>query len=150
METPPDRIGCGHATSLAPHGKGFHRTASCAAKPAIPDLRARNDEIGDLSGALVEMTAALWQRLDAIERFAADVAHEIRNPLTSLKSAVETASRVTDPERREKLMQIIVEDVQRIVNETAVPFLELARGQSAAAEYLPPDEAALIWSWEEP
>lgn len=43
-----------------------------------------------------------------------------------------------------------VEDVQRIVNETAVPFLELARGQSAAAEYLPPDEAALIWSWEEP
>ena len=93
---------------------GGRREGAAAAKPAIPDLRARNDEIGDLSGALVEMTAALWQRLDAIERFAADVAHEVRNPLTSLKSAVETAARVTDPARREKLMQIIVEDVQRI------------------------------------
>lgn len=90
------------------------RRAAGAARPAIPDLRARNDEIGDLSGALVEMTEALWQRLDAIERFAADVAHEIKNPLTSLKSAVETASRVADPARREKLLQIIVEDVQRI------------------------------------
>ncbi|MGH6977376.1 MAG: stimulus-sensing domain-containing protein, partial [Stellaceae bacterium] len=58
---------------------------------AIPDLTDRHDEIGDLSGALREMTAALWQRVGAIERFAADVAHEIKNPLTSLKSAIETA-----------------------------------------------------------
>jgi two-component system sensor histidine kinase ChvG len=77
-------------------------------------MRARGDEIGELSGALAEMTAALWARLDAIERFAADVSHEIRNPLTSLKSAVETASRVRDPEQREQLMRIIVEDVARI------------------------------------
>ena len=93
---------------------GGRRAASAAAAPAIPDLRARNDEIGDLSGALVEMTAALSQRLEEIERFAADVAHEIKNPLTSLKSAVETAARVADPARRDRLMQIIVEDVQRI------------------------------------
>ncbi len=84
------------------------------AEASIPDMRGRGDEIGELSGALVDMTAALRQRLDEIERFAADVAHEIRNPLTSLKSAVETAARVQDPARRERLMQVIVEDVQRI------------------------------------
>jgi two-component system sensor histidine kinase ChvG len=84
------------------------------ADAAIPDMRGRGDEIGELSGALVDMTTALRQRLDEIERFAADVAHEIRNPLTSLKSAVETAARVQDPARRERLMQVIVEDVQRI------------------------------------
>ena len=84
------------------------------ADAAIPDMRGRGDEIGELSGALVDMTTALRQRLEEIERFAADVAHEIRNPLTSLKSAVETAARVQDPARRERLMQVIVEDVQRI------------------------------------
>jgi two-component system sensor histidine kinase ChvG len=95
------------------HGLGGSRAAA-AATPAIPDMRARGDEIGELSGALADMTSALWQRLDAIERFAADVSHEIKNPLTSLKSAVETASRVEDPAQRERLMQIIVDDVQRI------------------------------------
>jgi two-component system, OmpR family, sensor histidine kinase ChvG len=102
------------ATERVRRGHGIGATRVDPAKPAIPDMRARGDEIGDLSGALADMTAALWQRLDAIERFAADVSHEIKNPLTSLKSAVETAARVKDPERREKLMQIIVEDVQRI------------------------------------
>ncbi|MBI4185110.1 MAG: sensor histidine kinase [Proteobacteria bacterium] len=80
----------------------------------IPDLSARGDEIGDLSAALRDMTEALWRRLDAIERFAADVAHEIKNPLTSLQSAVETASRLSDPAGVRGLMKIIVEDVQRI------------------------------------
>ncbi|MFM8988082.1 MAG: histidine kinase dimerization/phospho-acceptor domain-containing protein [Alphaproteobacteria bacterium] len=89
-------------------------TGASRAEAAIPDMRGRGDEIGELSGALVDMTAALRQRLEEIERFAADVAHEIRNPLTSLKSAVETAARVQDPARRERLMQVIVEDVQRI------------------------------------
>jgi two-component system sensor histidine kinase ChvG len=84
------------------------------APPQIPDMSRRHDEIGDLSGALNDMTQALWRRLDAIERFAADVAHEIRNPLTSLKSAVETASRVSDPAQRERLMGIVVADVKRI------------------------------------
>jgi two-component system sensor histidine kinase ChvG len=80
----------------------------------IPDLSGRSDEIGDLAGALREMTSALWQRMDAIERFAADVAHEIKNPLTSLRSAVETVSRLEDPEKREKLLAIVMEDVKRL------------------------------------
>ncbi len=83
-------------------------------KAVIPDFVDRGDEIGDLSGALREMTAALWQRMDAIEGFAADVAHEIKNPLTSLRSAVETAARIEDPERQRRLMAIILEDVQRL------------------------------------
>ncbi len=80
----------------------------------IPDFSRRRDEIGDLSGALRDMTQALWTRLDAIESFAADVAHEIKNPLTSLRSAVETVSRVEDPGQQKKLMSIILDDVQRL------------------------------------
>lgn len=86
------------------HGRRHH----------IPDLSARKDEIGELSGALKDMTEALWRRMDAIEAFAADVAHEIKNPLTSLRSAVETVARVTDPKQRDKLMAIIQDDVQRL------------------------------------
>jgi two-component system sensor histidine kinase ChvG len=82
--------------------------------PAIPDLSRRDDEIGDLSVALADMTDALWRRLDAIERFAADVAHEIKNPLTSLKSAVETVSRVQDPDHQRKLLAIVLDDVGRL------------------------------------
>ncbi len=81
---------------------------------AIPDFTARGDEIGELSGALREMTDALWRRMDAIEHFAADVAHEIKNPLTSLKSAVETAVRLTDPAKQRRLLDVIVEDVGRL------------------------------------
>lgn len=81
---------------------------------SIPDLAGRDDEIGQLAAALKEMTEALWLRMDAIERFAADVSHEIKNPLTSLRSAVETAARIRDPERRQKLMNIIQEDVGRL------------------------------------
>ncbi|MDJ0684472.1 MAG: stimulus-sensing domain-containing protein [Alphaproteobacteria bacterium] len=80
----------------------------------IPDMSARGDEIGDLSGVLRDMTQALQHRLRAIERFAADVSHEIKNPLTSLRSAVETASRIDDPVKKEKLMQIILDDVTRL------------------------------------
>jgi two-component system sensor histidine kinase ChvG len=80
----------------------------------IPDFSRRRDEIGELSGALRDMTEALWTRLDAIESFAADVAHEIKNPLTSLRSAVETVSRIEDPEQQRKLMSIILDDVQRL------------------------------------
>ncbi len=80
----------------------------------IPDFTTRNDEIGDLSLALRAMTAALWTRMDAIERFAADVAHEIKNPLTSLRSAVETAARVKDVDQQRKLMSIIQDDVGRL------------------------------------
>ncbi|MBL4720366.1 MAG: stimulus-sensing domain-containing protein [Alphaproteobacteria bacterium] len=80
----------------------------------IPDMTHRGDEIGDLSGALRDMTSALSLRLGAIERFAADVSHEIKNPLTSLRSAVETAARITDPAQQKQLMTIIQEDVQRL------------------------------------
>jgi two-component system sensor histidine kinase ChvG len=80
----------------------------------IPDFTRRGDEIGDLSDALRTMTDALWARLDAIEAFAADVAHEIKNPLTSLRSAVETVARVEDPEQQKRLMSIILDDVQRL------------------------------------
>ncbi len=80
----------------------------------IPDFSGRQDEIGDLSAVLREMTEALWRRMDAIERFAADVAHEIKNPLSSLRSAVETAARVEDPKRQQQLMAIILADVQRL------------------------------------
>jgi two-component system, OmpR family, sensor histidine kinase ChvG len=80
----------------------------------IPDFTRRHDEIGDLSGVLREMTEALWTRMDAIERFAADVAHEIKNPLSSLRSAVETVARIEDPERQRRLMAIILDDVHRL------------------------------------
>lgn len=80
----------------------------------IPAFEGRDDEIGDLARAMREMTEALWQRMDAIDRFAADVAHEIKNPLTSVRSAVETAARVQDPEKQKKLMGIVLDDVQRL------------------------------------
>ena len=80
----------------------------------IPDFTERHDEIGDLSGALRDMTDALYSRIDAIESFAADVAHELKNPLTSLRSAVETLDRVKDENAKSRLMQIIQNDVQRI------------------------------------
>lgn len=80
----------------------------------IPDMSHRNDEIGELSIALRDMTYALVNRMDTIERFAADVSHELKNPLTSLRSAVETARRLQDEEKRNKLMEIIEHDVQRL------------------------------------
>jgi two-component system, OmpR family, sensor histidine kinase ChvG len=80
----------------------------------IPDFGNRGDEIGELSLSLKDMTEALWARMDAIESFAADVSHEIKNPLTSLKSAVETAARVKDADQQKKLMDIILDDVERL------------------------------------
>jgi two-component system sensor histidine kinase ChvG len=81
---------------------------------SLPDLAKRDDELGDLTRSLEDMTDALSQRMDAIERFAADVAHEIRNPLTSLRSAVETLDIVQDPVARERLLSILKNDVQRL------------------------------------
>src|SRR5258707_251486 len=80
----------------------------------IPDFPRRGDEIGDLSGSLREMTDALWQRISAIESFAADVAHEIKNPLGSLRSAVETAVPIEDPANQRRLMAIILDDGERL------------------------------------
>ncbi len=81
---------------------------------SMPDLARRDDEIGDLSRSLESMTDTLSERMDAIERFAADVAHEIRNPLTSIRSAVETLDLVGDGAARERLMGILKQDVGRL------------------------------------
>jgi two-component system sensor histidine kinase ChvG len=81
---------------------------------AIPNFSRRFDEIGDLSVSLRTMTAALYARMDAIEQFAADVAHEIKNPLTSVSSAIETLRRTTEEDKRLKLMQVIRDDVRRL------------------------------------
>ncbi len=80
----------------------------------IPDMGDRNDEIGELSLVLRDMTHALWERMDTIEAFAADVAHEIKNPLTSLKSAVETAMVVKKKKDLNKLLNVIKEDTERL------------------------------------
>ena len=80
----------------------------------IPDFTSRTDEIGHLSGTLREMTQALYRRIDAIESFAADVSHELKNPLTSLRSAVETLPLARNDESRGRLMAIIQHDVKRL------------------------------------
>ncbi|NND49604.1 MAG: HAMP domain-containing protein [Rhizobiales bacterium] len=84
------------------------------ARQEIPDFTARRDEIGHLSGALRDMTKALYDRMDAIERFAADVAHELKNPLTSLRSATETLPVARTAEDRERLIEIVQADVRRL------------------------------------
>ncbi len=83
-------------------------------RSSIPDFSKRNDEIGDLSAVLAGMTAALYDRIDANEHFAADVAHEIKNPLSSISSAVESMPRAKDQETRDKLLSILHDDVRRL------------------------------------
>ena len=82
---------------------------------AVPQpLLARGDEVGELARALSDSAGALWFRMDAIERFAADVAHEIKNPLSSIRSAIETLRRIDDPVKQRRLTAIIAEDVGRL------------------------------------
>ena len=80
----------------------------------IPDFTRRRDEIGHLSGALRDMTDALYNRIEAIEMFAADVAHELKNPLTSLRSAVETLPLARNENSRARLLAVIEHDVKRL------------------------------------
>ena len=80
----------------------------------IPDFTRRRDEIGHLSGALRDMTNALYSRIAAIESFAADVSHELKNPLTSLRSAVETLPLAKTEDSRARLLSVIVHDVRRL------------------------------------
>jgi two-component system sensor histidine kinase ChvG len=101
--------------------------------PAIPD---RGDEIGELAESLSAMTRALYDRIDAIERFAADVAHELKNPITSLRSAVEMLERTKDGDSRERLVQVIRNDLKRIdrlitdISDASRLDAELSRGHS--------------------
>ena len=82
---------------------------------AVPAaLMRRKDEVGELAHALTESAAALWARMDATEQFAADVAHEIKNPLSSIRSAIETLRRIEDPAQQRRLLAIIAEDVMRL------------------------------------
>ncbi len=95
------------AASDMREGKG--RTGSVSAS-----LLARRDEVGALANAVSDSAAALWARMDATERFAADVAHELKNPLSSIRSAIETLMRIEDPARRKQLLTIIGQDVVRL------------------------------------
>lgn len=87
---------------------------SVKARETLPSFKGRRDEIGHLATTLRGMTDALYNRMDAIERFAADVSHELKNPLTSLRSAVETLPRVTKEESRQRLLAVIEHDVRRL------------------------------------
>lgn len=120
----------------------------------IPDLTHRRDEIGELSEALRDMTDALWRRMDAISAFAADVSHELKNPLTSLRSAVETVMRVTTPEQQRKLMTIIQDDVGRLnrlisdISDASRIDSELSRSETERVLVRPMIEA-LVQVYEE-
>lgn len=83
-------------------------------KVRIPDFTGRPDEIGRLSGALRSMVRALYKRIEGNEQFAADVSHEIKNPLASLRSAVGTMRVATRDDQREKLLEVIEHDVKRL------------------------------------
>lgn len=102
----------------------------------IPDFSDRKDEIGHLSQSLRDMTETLYQRMDAIEAFAADVAHELKNPLTSLRSAVETLPLAKADTARERLVGIILHDVRRLdrlisdISDASRLDAELARQES--------------------
>src|SRR5437764_285083 len=119
----------------------------------VPRLPSRSDEIGLLARAVSDMSQSLRQRIDNIEAFAADVTHELKNPLASLRSAVDGLDRVEDPELREKLKTIVREDVARLdrlisdIGEAARTDAELAR-----ATFEPVDLGDLIQqlvhSWE--
>ncbi|WP_122466359.1 sensor histidine kinase [Brevundimonas lutea] len=81
---------------------------------SLPDLEDRKDEIGNLARSLETMTATLSDRMDAIEAFAADVSHEIKNPLTSIRSALETLDLIEDPEKKARLIAVVQADVRRL------------------------------------
>lgn len=113
---------------------------SIKAREEIPDFTNRKDEIGQLSGSFRDMTAALYRRLDAIETFAADVSHELKNPLTSLRSAAETLELVKDEEQKTRLIEIIQNDVKRLdrlisdISDASRLDAELAREDTAIVD----------------
>jgi two-component system, OmpR family, sensor histidine kinase ChvG len=119
----------------------------------VPRLPTRTDEIGLLARAVSDMSQSLRHRIDNIEAFAADVTHELKNPLASLRSAVDGLDRVDDPDLREKLKKIVREDVRRLdrlisdISEAARTDAELARATFERVDLGPLIEQ-LVGSWE--
>jgi two-component system sensor histidine kinase ChvG len=120
----------------------------------VPRLPRRNDEIGTLARALHDMTHSLRYRIDATEAFAADVTHELKNPLASLRSAVDSLERVEDPELRARLIDVVRSDVGRL-DRLIVDIAEVSRldAELTRARFEPIDLARLIDemlpTWEE-
>jgi two-component system, OmpR family, sensor histidine kinase ChvG len=112
------------------------------ARQEIPDLTYRADEIGHLSGSLRDMTKAMYGRIEAIESFAADVAHELKNPLTSLRSAVETLPLARTEDSRSRLLSVIQHDVKRLdrlisdISDASRLDAELARAEAEPVDML--------------
>lgn len=106
-------------------------------------LLQRSDEVGELAVALTESATALWQRMDATEQFAADVAHEIKNPLSSIRSAIETLRRIDDPAQQRRLLAIIADDVGRLdrlisdISDSSRVDAELSRSTPEAINVVP-------------
>ncbi|MEX1147528.1 MAG: stimulus-sensing domain-containing protein [Sphingomonadales bacterium] len=106
----------------------------------IPDFSRRRDEIGDLSRSLHEMTEALFRQIDLVETFAADVSHEMKNPITSMRSALETLARTGDPGTRDRLLAILADDVERLnrlisdISAATRLDAEMARSQSVKVD----------------
>jgi two-component system sensor histidine kinase ChvG len=125
-----------------------------AREVAVPRLPERRDEIGLLARALNDMTQSLRQRIDATEAFAADVTHELKNPLASLRSAVDGLDSVSDPELRRQLLDVVRSDVVRL-DRLVVDIAEVSRldAELSRARFEPVDLGQLIESllghWEQ-
>jgi two-component system, OmpR family, sensor histidine kinase ChvG len=119
----------------------------------IPRLPSRTDEIGLLARSVADMSQSLRQRIDNIDAFAADVTHELKNPLASLRSAMDGLDRVEDPELRQKLIAVARDDVGRLdrlindIGEAARSDAELARAKFETVDLGPLIEQ-LVASWE--
>jgi two-component system sensor histidine kinase ChvG len=132
-----------------------HRVRRGSAREVdVPVLPARRDEIGQLARALHEMTQSLRQRIDATEAFAADVTHELKNPLASLRSAVDTLERVEDPALRAQMLELVRQDVRRL-DRLVVDIAEASRldAELSRARFEPVDLGQTIERmlpvWEE-
>ena len=119
----------------------------------VPRLPSRRDEIGSLARAVSDMSQALRHRIDNIEAFAADVTHELKNPLASLRSAVDSLERVDDPKLRGQLLDVVRQDVVRLdrlindVSEAARTDAELARARFEPVDLGPLIEG-IVAGWE--
>lgn len=117
-----------------------------ATRLTMPEVSRRRDEIGGLSRSLEAMTGALADRIDANERFAADVSHEIKNPLASIRSAVDAAQAVSDPERQAKLLAIVAQDVKRLDRlVTDIARASHIEAETARADLDPVDLGQLVF-----